>query len=79
MKIMVDIPEPQLQSLTDLAKAQGFSRSQLIRNAVDTYLAPHQSPKKDHRPLSEFIGLWTSEGDLPVDGLEYQDKLRSEW
>ena len=79
MKILLDIPEPQLQSVTDLAKSQGVSRSQLIRNAVDSYLLPRT------KPMSSYIGLWaraaerSPEGLDQLDALEYQDKLRSEW
>ena len=79
MKILVDIPDSQLQSLNNLSKARKSSRSALVRNAVDAYLATQQ------RPMSDFIGLWARatepapEGLGMLDGMEYQDKLRSEW
>ena len=71
MRTLVDIPEADLQILNHLSKSQKVSRAELVRNAISTYVEPH-------RPQSEVdcFGIWA---DNPVDGLEYQRKLRSEW
>ncbi len=32
----------------------------------------------ERKPLSSFIGLWAKYGPIE-DGMEYQERLRSEW
>ena len=71
MRILTDIRDSQLQALDNLAKQEKISRAALIRHAVDDLLAKHRQEKQ-----SEAFGLW---GERTVDGLAYQEKLRSEW
>lgn len=71
MRILTDIRDSQLQALDNLAKQEKISRAALIRHAVDDLLAKHRQEKQ-----SEAFGLW---GERAVDGLTYQEKLRSEW
>ncbi len=71
MRTLVDIPEADLQILNSLSKTQKVSRAELVRTAISTYLEPHRS-----QPEMPGFGLWA---DNPVDGLEYQRKIRSEW
>ena len=71
MRILTDIGDNQLQALDDLAKREKISRAALIRHAVDDLLAKHRQERQ-----SDAFGLW---GDRVVDGLAYQEKLRSEW
>jgi len=71
MRILTDINDSQLRALDNLAKREKVSRAALIRQAVDDLLARHRQEKR-----SDAFGLW---GERTVDGLAYQEKLRSEW
>ncbi|MBX3142330.1 MAG: ribbon-helix-helix protein, CopG family [Trueperaceae bacterium] len=71
MRALVDMNEDQVEALDTLAKRVGTSRAALIRAAIDAYLAA-----QDRHEEEEGFGLW---GDRKVDGLEYQEKIRSEW
>jgi metal-responsive CopG/Arc/MetJ family transcriptional regulator len=57
--------------LIALLAAQQRSRDAIIRDAVAAYLSEHRRKARD-----KTFGIW---GDLEVDGLEYQRKLREEW
>lgn len=70
MRTLVDLPETELKELTDLSRARGTSRAELIRQAVSGFLA-------ENRPaLKQSFGLWKQRGE---DALAYQDRLRNEW
>jgi len=71
-KILVDLPEAQVQALAVLTEREGRQRTALIRDAIDAYLAQH----KPTAPGASVFGLW--KGKKP-DGLAYQEELRSEW
>lgn len=70
MRTLVDIPEKQLQELTVISQSQHVSRAEVIREAINLYLASKQRPELD------AFGLWR---DRQVDGLAYQEQVRSEW
>ena len=71
MRTLVDIPTDEMKELTRRSKAEKRSRASLIREAISAYL-------KNPAPKSEVpgFGLWK---DYPIDGVEYQRKIRSEW
>ena len=71
MRTLVDLGDTQVQALDELSKKQKRSRAALIRQAIDDYLAKHYSKQQ-----ADAFGLW---GKRKVDGLVYQEKLRSEW
>jgi metal-responsive CopG/Arc/MetJ family transcriptional regulator len=71
MRTLVDIGDRQLQELDELAKEEKRSRAALIREAVDDFLAKRRSKHE-----GDAFGLW---GARTVDGLLYQNRLRSEW
>jgi metal-responsive CopG/Arc/MetJ family transcriptional regulator len=71
MKIVVDLPDDQLAAIDRLAAEQQRSRDAVIQDAIATYLA-----EKNRRARDAAFGLW---GDLKIDSLEYQRKLRDEW
>jgi metal-responsive CopG/Arc/MetJ family transcriptional regulator len=70
MRTLVDIPENELEELNTLSQARKVSRAELIRQAVAGFLAQNKAG------LEDSFGLWKSRG---VDGVDYQNKLRSEW
>ncbi len=71
MRTLVDVGGPQLQELDQLSKQEKRSRAALIREAIDDFLAKRRSKLE-----GDAFGLW---GKRKVDGLVYQERVRSEW
>jgi metal-responsive CopG/Arc/MetJ family transcriptional regulator len=71
MRVEVDLGESQLQALDELSKAEKKSRDSLISQALEEYLSRQVAPLD-----KSAFGLW---GDRKIDGLAYQERLRSEW
>jgi metal-responsive CopG/Arc/MetJ family transcriptional regulator len=71
MRTLVDLGDTQVQAPDELSKREKRSRAALIRLAIDEYLAKRHSKQE-----SDAFGLW---GKRKVDGLVYQEKVRSEW
>ena len=71
MRTLVDVGDTQLQELDELSKEEKRSRAALIREAIDDFLAKRRSKHE-----GDAFGLW---GNRKVDGLVYQERLRSEW
>ena len=70
MRTLVDLPEAELERLNLLSRERRVSRAELIRQAVSGYLEQNKTG------LEDSFGLWKAKG---VDGVRYQEKLRSEW
>lgn len=70
MRTLVDIPDSQINDLTALCQAEKLSRAEVIRQAIALYL------EKKKPATSDAFGLWQSH---QVDGLAYQEQVRSEW
>ncbi|HZY64093.1 MAG TPA: CopG family transcriptional regulator [Edaphobacter sp.] len=70
MRTLVDIPEDELEQLTSLSRSRKVSRAELIRQAVSDFLSENKAG------LDDSFGLWKKR---PVDGVEYQERLRGEW
>lgn len=71
MRALVDMNDAQVEALDVLAKRLRRSRAALIRTAIDDYLERHHREQ-----VEDGFGLW---GKQKVDGLDYQEKVRSEW
>jgi metal-responsive CopG/Arc/MetJ family transcriptional regulator len=71
MRTLVDLGENQVRELDELSKKEKRSRAALIRQAIDDYLEKRRSKRED-----DAFGLW---GKRKVDGLVYQERVRSEW
>lgn len=70
MRTLVDIPDKQLEELSAICEIEKVSRAEVIRQAIATYV-------EKKRPLTfEAFGIWKQR---KVDGLAYQDQVRSEW
>lgn len=72
MRTIIDLPDQQLEALGRISKRRKLSRAELIRQAVDRYLAEH-APE-----LGAAFGLWKRAG-ARKDGVAYQRRLRREW
>jgi metal-responsive CopG/Arc/MetJ family transcriptional regulator len=69
-RILVDIPQKHLDDLGAIARAEKRPRAEIIRKAIASYV-------KQNKPASaDAFGIWK---DRQVDGLDYQDSIRSEW
>jgi predicted transcriptional regulator len=71
MRALVDIEEQQIEKLDELARREKRSRAALIRQALREYIDARVAEN-----ANDAFGLW---GDRAVDGLEYQERVRSEW
>jgi hypothetical protein len=72
MRTIVDLPDRQIEALERICQRRKLSRTELIRQAVDSYLQEHL-PARD-----EAFGLWKREGPNE-DGVAFQRRLRKEW
>ena len=70
MRTLVDIPDRQIKDLTAICEAEKVSRAEVVRRAIADYL------EKKKPGAAEAFGLWK---DRKVDGLAYQEQVRSEW
>jgi hypothetical protein len=81
MRLLMDIPDRQLEDLTAICEAKKLSRAEAVRQALDAFIAQHR-PSRD-----AAFGLWKGQSvclagesePLPKDGFAYQEKLRGEW
>jgi len=71
MRILVDVPEPDLDLLDRISKRLAISRAELIRRAIHASLTPYRE-----RMDNTAYGIWAAH---PEDGLDYQERLRAEW
>ena len=72
MRTIVDLTERQVAELDRLSKAHELSRAELVRRAVDRYLA-ESAPDRE-----AGFGLWKRTG-VKRDGLALQRRLRKDW
>ncbi len=70
MRTLVDIPDTQIHDLTAICQAEKLSRAEAIRQAIALYVEKHKPGTVD------AFGLWQGR---QVDGLTYQEQMRSEW
>jgi hypothetical protein len=70
-RILIDLPDAQIEQLALLVQAEQRPRAAVIRDAIGAYIAQHKPAVG-----ADIFGLWKSR---KVDGLEYQQELRSQW
>lgn len=70
MRALVDIPEKQIDQLAEICEVKKLSRAEAIRQAIGLYIEQNKSDNAD------AFGLWR---DRKIDGLTYQEQVRSEW
>lgn len=71
MRILVEVPDPELQLLEEVCKKRAISLAEFIRRAIAVSLTPYRK-KMSHTAF----GAWAQ---LSEDGLAYQERIRSEW
>ena len=70
MRTIIDLPPTHIEALDAWCRRDKISRAEAVRRAVAEHLERHKAA-----PARAF-GLWR---DRPVDGVEYQRRLREEW
>jgi len=72
--ILLRLSDKQMDELDFIAKAQKKTRTEVIREAIEAYVSRKKSDESDNKKI--VFGLWK---DRDIDGLEYQERMRSEW
>lgn len=72
-RTQIYLTEKEQEQLDKLSEKKGTSKSALVREAVDQYLAKHT---KEYRRevIKRVAGIWKDRDDLPDF-----EKLRKEW
>jgi len=70
-RILVDMPEAQLEELAMIVELEHRPRAAIVRDAIEAYIS-----QRKRAVGTEVFGLWKSR---KIDGLAYQQELRSEW
>lgn len=71
MRTIVDLPDKQIKALKRMSASSRSSRAELVRRAIDEYLARHLPAEDD-----AAFGLWRRH---KIDGVAYQEHARDEW
>jgi hypothetical protein len=71
MRILVDVPESELEALNSLSASKSVSRAELVRQAVKAFIDANRPASP-----SDGFGLWKGKG---IDTDEYLRKIRAEW
>jgi metal-responsive CopG/Arc/MetJ family transcriptional regulator len=72
-RTQIYISEEQKRALDDVSRTTGLSLSQLIRDAIDKFVA-HARDRERLKLLREAKGMWAGRKDLPD-----LEKLRRGW
>ena len=75
MRTIIEIPNPTVERLDELCQQQKCSRAAIIRKAIEEFLAK-QTERSESEIYNQIFGIRRKN---PVDGVEYQNKLRKEW
>lgn len=75
MRAIIEIPDKQINDLALIAKTKKLPRAEIIRQAIAVYIS---SNKPSAAPA---FGLWAKNNtnSPPLDGQQYQEKVRAEW
>ena len=78
MRAIIDLPEEQAAKLQLSCVRLGISRAEAVRRAIKLFV--EQESIQEVKPkLDAAFGLWKRPGRRPVDGLDYQRDIRSDW
>jgi metal-responsive CopG/Arc/MetJ family transcriptional regulator len=79
-RTQIYLDERQTAELDRRARERGTTRSQLIREAVERYLAPDWDPEAFKAALANIAGMWADRDDLDQirDSMRAADRRRLE-
>lgn len=79
MRTLVDIPEDDISWLDERARAEGKSRTAMVREAVSAYRAEKADDAERRRQaLRAGFGAWKNRTDVG-DAVEWQRRERAGW
>jgi len=70
--ILLRLSSRQMEALDLFVSVENKTRTDVIRNAIDFYI----EKKKECGDKRSTFGLWKEKN---IDGIEYQERIRSEW
>ena len=73
MRVLVDLPDDDIEWLDRKAAEAGKSRAALVREIVTAYRT-----ETGKHGIERFFGAWETRKDIG-DGLEYQRRARDDW
>jgi len=68
----LDLPKQTIEAIKNISNMENISRIEVIRNILDNAIKNINNKKQN---IKKGFGLWKNKN---IDGLEYQEKLRSE-
>jgi len=70
-RVLLSLSDAQIDALKSIGDMERKPRAAIIRDAIQKYIAQHECASVEQ----DVFGLWKNN----LDGLKYQQKLRSEW
>ncbi len=71
MRILTEVTDQQSEALAEIAAARGGPpRAELIREALDAYIAEHR------KPITAYFGAWSGK---VADPDQFLADMRAEW
>lgn len=75
-RTQIYLSEGQTRELDKRARSRGTTRSQLIREAVESYLGPKWDPIEFKAALRDFAGIWADRNDIDATLNDIRDRDR---
>ena len=72
IRTQIYITEEEQEALEKLSKERNTTKSNIIREAIDQYVAEKKSQKK--KSIMDFAGIWKDKKDIPD-----VKELREDW
>jgi len=72
--ILLRLSDKQMDELDFIVNAENRTRTDVIREAIEVYISHKKSNAK--KQSKSVFGLWKGKN---IDGLDYQERIRSEW
>ena len=73
MRVLIDLPDDDIDWLDRKAAELGKSRAALVRQVIATYRAD-----AGKHGIERFFGVWKGRNDVG-DGLQFQHQARDDW
>ena len=73
MRVLIDLPDDDIDWLDRKAVEAGMSRAALVREVVAQYRA-----EAGKQGIERFFGVWKARKDVG-DGLKFQKRSRDDW
>jgi len=71
--ILLRLSSKQMDALDFFVSTEKRTRTDVIRDAIESYI----NRNKENEKAVNVFGLWKEKDN--IDGMEYQERMRSEW